>query len=557
MKFNLAAAGYMPDDNERCQQIDGMIGQIAQFLSEGEKSETPQINILISPEYSGGYWETQAKKNGLSVHGYALLSDREKLTDCARTVCIDSSLRSVIGESMCNSADLLLLVWNEDVAEMDGATWELLQLAQRIKTPCIWISSKTGEIYWTDESCFEPYHTDYMRELCRNMKADVITPTIHNKNKSFYIALGEYFNNRFLRRHKAQSSVMNAEKDVLLRDDFSEEGNSEGEKLRKDMLDKFRRYDGAAVEYASRYHAVMYWRAILPFITTIFIGIGFYISAIFKLMPYGRDTLIGNADIIAGVGFLIHGLLNLYVYFLSKDDRIRRSHSKFINTRYIAEMLRVLIHFVPYGISVNLRKLSRGNKNVYATIRNFICETDCGSLEMNRDKVGVVCTHTIEMVEDQINYHRVSKERYKLIIDKLDKWYKWLFSLGFISVILRAFLQFAMAVKPLHFSIGGIEFDNGLMSSLANMVAMMLPAWAAYFSSKMVQCNYRYNYENHMRMEENLTEELKRLKHINKLDSPVLVEALANVAENLAQTMLVSDTGTWHSKMQAADVKQL
>lgn len=557
MIFNLSAAGYLPDDNERYQQIDELIRQITEFLSETEKYGTPQINMLISPEYSGGCWEIQAKRNELPIHGYALLSESEKLMDCVRTVHIDSSIRSVIGESLCNQADLLLLVWNEDVLEMNGATWELIQSAQRIKTPCIWISSKTGEIYWTEESCFKPYQTDYLKELCRNMKADVITATIHDKNKSFLISLGAYLNNRFLRKHKAQSSVMNAEKDVLLTDDFNEIGNAADEKLRKNMLDKFKQFDSAAIEYASRYHAVMYWRAILPFITTIFLGIGFYIGAIFKLLPYGRAALMGKADIIAGVGFLMHGLSKLYVYILSKDDRIKRSHSKFINTRYTAEMLRVLIHFVPYGISVNLRKLSRGNQNVYATIRNFINEADCGSLEINKENIDVILKHITEMVEDQINYHRVSKERYKLIVEKLDKWYKWIFSFGFISIILRAILQFIMGVKPLNFAVGGIVFDNSLISPLANMVALMLPAWADFFSSKMVQCNYQYNYENHKRMEKNLTGELKRLQYINKLESPVFIEALTAIAENLAQTMLESDTGTWYSKMQASDVKQL
>lgn len=87
---------------------------------------------------------------------------------------MDSPLRGVIGEALCDQADLLLMVWNEDVLELQGASWELIQMAHQRKTPCLWISSKTGCLYWLQSAYYEAYSPEQLRRLCQLFRQEGI-----------------------------------------------------------------------------------------------------------------------------------------------------------------------------------------------------------------------------------------------------------------------------------------------------------------------------------------------------------------------------------------------
>ncbi len=550
MNFNLAVIGELPDNQRLYDQINELIRLIETSVFGGGD---PSINVLISPEYTGERWKPFVG-NRYPLHGYALAADEDKISGCARSVCIESQVRSVIGEKLCDQSDLLLGVWNESVTEMRSATWELMRQAQLMKIPFIWISSKNPDkIYWARESFFEPYSPDRLKELGENLSADIISAAAPEKRKRSLLSVGERLHSRFLNRHKARWSEIPAQKDVLLRGDFTDK-DEKSESSRRGLLEQFERFDKAAVDNASRYHAVMYWRAILPLIATVFLGLGFYADPVLSFIP-GAVTL----DVIIGVSFLIHGLLNLYVFLLSRDSSVKKWQRHFLNNRYIAEMLRVLIHFTPYGISLDLRKLSGGDKRIHATIRAIVKENENDAVHINKSDAHEILSHVTEMVEDQINYHRLSAQRYKNIVDRLKKWHSVIFKIGFVSVLLRALLQFALIFEnkimsnPLALSAG----TYSVIKSYANMFAMMLPAWGSYFLSKLGQCGYEYNYQNHKQMEASLSQELKRLQSAKNLGSSVLLESLEAIAERISEIMLVADTGMWHSKMKASKVTLL
>ena len=96
---------------------------------------------------------------------------------------------------------------------------------------------------------------------------------------------------------------------------------------------------------------------------------------------------ISGPSVVAGVGFLIHGILNLYVYILSRSETIKGWHQGFLHDRYIAEILRVLIHFEPYGINLNLRKLCGDNQRIYTTVMRMTGKSESGT----RDPPRVAC----------------------------------------------------------------------------------------------------------------------------------------------------------------------
>lgn len=64
---------------------------------------------------------------------------------CEQTIRKDTSLRNLLGEAICDKSDALIVVWNEDVMELSGATWELMRIAYDRKIPCIWISTKAQQ----------------------------------------------------------------------------------------------------------------------------------------------------------------------------------------------------------------------------------------------------------------------------------------------------------------------------------------------------------------------------------------------------------------------------
>lgn len=159
------------------------------------------------------------------------------------------------------------------------------------------------------------------------------------------------------------------------------------------------------------------------------------------------------------------------------------------------------------------------------------------------------------MLRDQIDYHKASAERYGRIVATLDKWNKVIFAAGFITVILRALLQFYVSLFPLNGLINGVEL-NSYVTSFTNMAAMLLPAWASYFASKINLCNFRYNLDNHTRTAERLSEVLEQVRGLeSRKDLPV--DVMETVAEDVSRSMILEDTMAWEHKLGGTSVTLL
>lgn len=551
MTFQLAITGVLPAEPKISRQIDELIGQLKAYLYE-QKTDV-EIQLLISPSYTGGHWQEHMEPTGLSQCGYALLGDTDRLAGCAHVVQADSPLRSVIGEAICDRADLLFMVWNEDVLEFQGASWELIQLAHQRKTPCLWLSSRTGRLYWPQGAYYEEYSPEQLRRLCQLFCQDGIEPASGGEESIPLLSLGMSLRRRYLKKYGASELSGEVVADRLLQDDSPmEEEHPEGAAAWKNILTHFRRFDQSAIECNGKYQAVIYWRAILPFVTSVFIAIGFYAETLLGVFPVPKKLL----TIVAGVGFLIHGMLNLYVYVLSRSARIRRWHQDFVESRYIAEMLRVLLHFSPFGININLRKLCGGHQSAYVTVRRILEKEEPAVQQVDRRSVIAMLSHAGELVEEQIAYHTASSRRYSRIVEKLDRWGRLAFGFGFAVTLLRALLQFSLIFFSPQGSINGVAV-NSLIRSGANMLALMLPAWASYFASKASLCNFRYNYENHCRMITLLTGMRDRLAVLKSMEQEIPIEALSMLAEEIAEIMLIEDAAFWREQYMGATVKHM
>ena len=97
----------------------------------------------------------------------------------------------------------------------------------------------------------------------------------------------------------------------------------------------------------------------------------------------------------------------------------------------------------------------------------------------------------------------------------------------------------------------------GFISTFAYMAALLMPAWFAYFSTKLSLCNFRFNRDNHRRMVQLLEEEQRNIAQLRSSIDEVPVVALQAVSEDLAEVMLVEDNSLWTKQYENTRVTHL
>lgn len=577
MKVRIALAGELPADQQMFGKIDLLLGQLGGYLCKDAADADTQL--LVSPSYTGSAWTTWNEAHQFPLCTYYMREDADAAEESAQTIRIDTSLRNLLGEAMCDRADALLIVWNEDVTELFGATWELMRIAYERKAPCIWISSKTHQVYCLWESYYRKYSPQCLSAMSPSLPDSGLQPTPPDRKKGRLLSFWEKLRANYLRKYKADRTVHFSGEDALMRQDFEmEEEAAGGGAVRQILLHKFQQFDAVAIELNSRFQAMMYQRSVLPLVATIFLAIGFYTETLLAkpvaiIFPGTKLTLTVLAAFLAGAGFLMHGYLNLYVYLLSKSKRVENWRRDFVDNRYIAELLRVLIHFAPYGVALNLRKLCAGDREVYMRVKHLLDEAEPGEQRLDRRNVLYVLQHTKEMLEDQIAYHEASVGRYKNIVNSLEKFGQIIFYSGMFLAVGRECLQFLLALAPIVSSMVSAEdvfsaalyarlsrIDwSGLMSitnSFLNMLALLLPAWAGYFTTKVQQNNFRYNLNNHQGMLARLKTMHERVENtMGQEDIPI--EVFNIMIEELAEIMLLEDTIGWQQQYRNSAIKPL
>ena len=557
MEIKIALAGELPQDPRVSSQVDLLIGQIGgRLCRDGAQAE---IRVLMSPAYTGEGWAAWVRDRRFPVSLYEVRSGDVWDGPHDRTVRRDTVLRDLAGQALCDRADVAVAVWNEDVAERSGAVWELLRIAYGRKTPCIWISSRSGEVYCLWDSYYRSYSPQYLETVCTALGREAPRPA-PLEPADRVTAFWERRRARYLKRHRAEGAVYPPQQDHLLEETFQMEPEAAGgEEVRARLLDRFRLFDDAAVEANGRFRAMLYQRSVLPFIATAFLAVGFYAETLLGktlsgLIPSIAAGATLAAGLLAGAGFLIHGLLNLYAFRLSRSRRISRWQREFVGSRFRAELLRVLIHFLPYGVDVDLRTLCGGDMALYNDLKHLTDGAEPPEQTVDRTTVRRVLRHISELLADQIDYHRASAARYRSVVSSLDRWGQRIFLAGFLMVTGRGALQFVLALSPIA-DVGGVDV-NGIVRSFLNMLALMLPGWAGYFSTKAQQNNFRYDLQNHERTLEKLEAMQERvLRMLRQEEAPL--EIFDGLAEELVEIVLVEDTAAWQRQYLDLSVKPL
>ena len=142
MAFQLAVGGRLPEEGPVLNAVRGRLGDILAWMDTA--SGGPGVQFLMSPAYTDERWTSLPGIEREDVFCFCKRDDPDWSARCGRTLWEDTPLRAVVGEAMCDRADLVLAVWDEDVTEDSGAAWELIQMAHKERTPCLWLSARTG-----------------------------------------------------------------------------------------------------------------------------------------------------------------------------------------------------------------------------------------------------------------------------------------------------------------------------------------------------------------------------------------------------------------------------
>lgn len=556
MKMRIALAGELPVDQQLFGKIDLLVGQVSGYLcKDGAGAD---IQMIVSPSYTGESWMEWNKTHSFPLCVFQMRNSSADTDWNGQIIRKDTSLRNLLGEAICDKADAIIAAWNEDVMEFSAATWELMRTAYDRKTPCIWISTKTQEIYCLWESYYKKYTPQYLSAMTEPLQSEELCPAVLENKKGRMIAFWESCRMKYLKKHKADNAVYPSVEDDLLKQDYPMEAEtSAGEAVRQILLGKFKQFDAAAIELNSRFQTMLYQRSVLPFIATIFLAVGFYVEALLGktvsgVIPKIAPEITLFAGLLAGFGFLIHGCLNLYAYRMSRSKSVNRWQKDFVYDRFVAEILRVLVHFAPYGVELNLRQLCDKDRKMYMKIKHLTDDAEPEEQNLDRKVVLSILQHMKELLGDQLSYHESSRNRYKSIVASLEKWGGRIFYLGFGMVLGRALLQFILS--PLN-AVYNTEM-NSITRSFLNMLALLLPAWAGYFSTKAQQNNYSYNLKNHENMLTKLGAMRERVvRALEQEDLPM--EMFDILVKEFADLMLVEDTIGWQHQYMNLSVKPL
>ena len=415
------------------------------------------------------------------------------------------SYPSIVAEYVVNKSDAVFLLWDGRQNFQEGILWTVLQLCKQKNTPYYLVNAEQPEeIFFSSNSYYTPYSSENVKSYVADLYDYKETPV-----KDEYVPLSglwRVFHGHFIKKYKLMAQSVPYVEDRLLSGSCVMEGNENAANYA--MLTKyFSAYDKKANEASAMYRASIYFRSILPMMTTVFIAIGFYAETLLTFL-FGEYRLLFGLNcwvVLAGVGFLIHALLNRYAWQTAKNPRVERYKKDFVEARYIAEYLRVVIHSETYGIQISnvSMKDSLVDKHVLARLHHILRQQEPVSYVQNKKTIDDAIENFEALIADQKAYHENCINRYELIARRLNKMASVLYVASFVIVVARGFLQFIVPYAALGLNLStaihGVKIDS-FIKSFANMLALVVPAWASYFSTKLNMNGYAWLRNNSIKM---------------------------------------------------------
>jgi hypothetical protein len=584
--LNVAIGGCIgdcaPDRILVNEQVDRILREAtacAQKYNNGEyhfSGAEVKVNLFSSPFIADAFWTDFADRVKLPLNVIipydsdnssfqALLSKAYSVTNINVDKNYSAGSGSVMADWIADQADLSIFLWNGREDFNNREIWTLIQSCKRSNIPSVWIDIHSpGDVYWILDSYFDRYTNEklqaYIAKLfCRNGSA--FDPP--RASRIPFWPLWDLLYDRFMKKYKAKiKPVTYVDDKVMDKDCAVYADDSKRELVRRKMVGWFDHFDGNAIAYSQKYRTSIYLRSIMPFVATVFISVGFYTEGILGFLykiPYVR---INPWAILAGIGFLVHGLINYYIYNLSENTNVAGWHKKFIDNRFVAEVLRLTTHFAPFGIPVNYssslnrfgNKISK-NPHVSSELRRITRDTERSSTTFDPSSAGDLLENLTRMIDDQILYQDQANKRYVAIVSKLKQYTAILFVIGLTIVISRGALQFVLVYFNTKDAPQTTKEIISFVKSFANMLALVVPAWASYFSLKLSLSNFE-GLANNSRDMKNSLALMKKIVEDEKKKTGISFERIYTFSKDLSRLML-GEVVEWYSQISTQKFTKL
>ena len=553
-RYRIAVVGELPPEDANLRdKLSARLEEIRASLDENT-----HLCFLAPPEGLDSTWAAFSRDNQVDCLPIpqAQSADGTQVSEQARRRLVQIS----------DLSDMVLGVWDEDPEGAESYIWETLHRCMEKGVPCLWISKKTGEEYWAQSSLFVPFQTELLQKHFLAMQMDPQWDAPAEKlpwgNRLIY--RGNRLYQKMLDKFAMKASETPACQDSLM-EEASVLNDEQAETARLWLLKSFQESDRCAIALSELYRGSIYWRSILPMLATILLAIGCYADALFKavrsLFP-GEVITPRPVFVLMSLAFFLHAVMFLSSHLLARNPVIRSWHAKFLYHRIIAEILRFYVHVIPFGITLPLRRIlvSSGfdmarKQPIYVRIWHILHNPQAEQPAYREENIPAFLQYLEDYLRAQLAYHKRNANRFRKLRDRLHTLETWLVSAGIVAVILRGIAQFLiigvnrnLVVFVSNFSLP--EFS----SSLANMLAMIIPAFASYYSGKLNLFGFEESITMDTLMQERLEEAIGLVHSME--GRAANYSMIRNLTEQIA-ILVMGDVASWNHEMTKRKIKGL
>jgi hypothetical protein len=572
LHFNIYLMGDLSSDASNADEIRKNSNRVLSDIQKqvmffthprfGFNIESPVFKAYIT--HPGIIAET-ALQNNFSLHRYSPHLSSELLKnsiqfDMPSTFPLKAERE--MANWMFDQCDLALVLWNGGESHQGGLTWELILLANQKHIPVIWIDEEQpDQLFWHENGYSSPYETgglnNYLHKILGlNVQSDqdaqletlkeLVTQPLTRQKKPFWSGFYGWFIRRFKGKKKTNSPAVF---DSLLADEYALPACLEGNRPAIDLLRLYyNQADQAALVLGECYRSSILLRAVLPFIATLMLAVGFYTK---NLGSFLISPQIAWGWIATG-GFVLQALFNYSVIWLSDRNDQRGWHRNYLSQRYISETLRLAVHFTPLCIPLNTLVIpAYGNKvaensAIHHILRSILHMTLIAPFRYTDEVKAFFFTRLTEMVQEQSAYHQKSAQRHWRIHKTLSRMAKFFFWLGIGLVVTRAGIQVIMQLYSFgpDVIVNQIKVDDFIIS-FSNMLALLLPATASVFYTILSMCGFETLYKRNANMAERL-QEFEQHIVLEKVRPEVSYEDICRLA-NQATDLMLGEVTDWYA----------
>ncbi len=454
---------------------------------------------------------------------------------------------------MMEQSDLFFTIWDGTKECESGAIWSLILQAHKKGIPILWMNpAHSNQLYVYQGGISTLYDENYLpKYLCEllglNGSPDHLQElkTITNSSETHKTAWSNYYKH-FINNFKVAQTPSTA--DTLLEEKTSlPDSFCSFEEKYNTLKTTYEKADQIAVIENNNYRSALLFRALLPFIANCVLIFGFYGYTIAG--HYITLTDLTWNIIIAG-SFFLQALCNGYIIWLSDLNNHKGWHKLFVDQRYIAEVMRLAIHFTPINLPLNIGSTSISSNSlpkdspVSHFLRSILRTTSINcSVKFQKVEKEFFFTHTINLLSHQIDYHHYTASKHKLITKNLTRIAQVLFWLGITVIISRVALQFVFISFPQQFPFNTPE--RNLISAIANLLAMIVPSAAATVYTILNLCGFRDLGQRSQQMVENLSK-LKELFVNESKKDEIAYDDYCRLAKQVS-TLLLKEATDWYA----------